>query len=234
MAGPVAADVDGSVAPSAAGSHRFDLLNELLKTMLLTVPGVTGPSPVGVVVRLVDGTGVARALTSGSSRLTIVAPDGSFGNPTLDVAEAAIVLGNLAGVLPVAKGGTGQATVALAFDALSPSGAKGDLIVHDGTQTQRLPVGADGTVALADSSTPLGLRYANLNAAAVAESFVPSAYSPSSATVEGHLVGINGGLAGLLARVSALEGGGVPAPNTRATAAGDVRVTNTGDTRSST
>lgn len=42
-----------------------------------------------------------------------------------------------------------------------PGEAAGDLFVWDGTGLQRLPVGADGQVLTADSSEPLGVRWAD-------------------------------------------------------------------------
>ena len=60
----------------------------------------------------------------------------------------------------MAYGGTGQTTKTAAFDALSPATTKGDLIVDNGTNNVRLPVGTNGYVLTADSTATEGLKWA--------------------------------------------------------------------------
>ena len=60
----------------------------------------------------------------------------------------------------IAYGGTGQTTQTAAFDALSPATTKGDLIVDNGTNNVRLPVGTNGHVLTADSTATEGLKWA--------------------------------------------------------------------------
>jgi hypothetical protein len=67
---------------------------------------------------------------------------------------------HVSGTLPIANGGTGQTSSTAAFDALSPTTTKGDLIVSNGTDNIRLPVGADTYVLTADSAEPSGLIWA--------------------------------------------------------------------------
>lgn len=64
------------------------------------------------------------------------------------------------GALPIANGGTGQATQTAAFDALSPLTTKGDLIVNDGTNDIRLAVGTNDFVLTADSTQASGVKWA--------------------------------------------------------------------------
>lgn len=64
------------------------------------------------------------------------------------------------GTLPIANGGTGQTTQTAAFDALSPLTTKGDLVVHNGTNDVRLPVGTNGQLLTADSTTAEGVKWA--------------------------------------------------------------------------
>lgn len=55
--------------------------------------------------------------------------------------------------------GVSSSTAPTFTDAILPTTTKGDVIVHDGTNNQRLPVGADGTALLADSAEALGVKY---------------------------------------------------------------------------
>jgi hypothetical protein len=79
----------------------------------------------------------------------------SVTNTAISIAGSAIT-----GTVAIANGGTGQSTQTAAFDALSPTTTKGDLIVHNGTANIRIPVGADTYVLTADSTEPSGLIWA--------------------------------------------------------------------------
>lgn len=60
----------------------------------------------------------------------------------------------------IAQGGTGQTSKTPAFDALAPGTTKGDLIVYDGTDNIRLPIGADMALLRADSTQASGVAWA--------------------------------------------------------------------------
>ena len=62
--------------------------------------------------------------------------------------------------VPISKGGTGQTTKTNAFDALAPTTTKGDLIVFNGTDNVRVPVGTNGQYVKADSTQAAGLAWA--------------------------------------------------------------------------
>lgn len=79
----------------------------------------------------------------------------SVTNTTISIAGSAIT-----GTVAIANGGTGQSTQTAAFDALSPTTTKGDLIVHNGTDNIRIPVGADTYVLTADATEASGLKWA--------------------------------------------------------------------------
>lgn len=70
------------------------------------------------------------------------------------------VVSTIADPLPIANGGTGQTSKTPAFDALSPTTTKGDLIVYDGTDNVRQAIGANGTIWTADSAQANGGKYA--------------------------------------------------------------------------
>ena len=79
----------------------------------------------------------------------------SVTNTTISIAGSAIT-----GTVAIANGGTGQSTQTSAFDALSPTTTKGDLIVSNGTDNIRLPVGSDTYVLTADATEASGLKWA--------------------------------------------------------------------------
>jgi hypothetical protein len=56
-----------------------------------------------------------------------------------------------------------DARVTTRFNTLIPTVAKGDLLVQGATVLSRLPVGSNGQVLLADSSTATGLRWGTVN-----------------------------------------------------------------------
>lgn len=62
--------------------------------------------------------------------------------------------------LTVPNGGTGGITALAGFNNLVPTTTKGDLVVDDGTNSIRFPVGTNGSAIIADSTQAAGIRYA--------------------------------------------------------------------------
>lgn len=100
----------------------------------------------------------------------LAAPTGSSGQPTFRALEASDIptlnqnttgtASNVTGTIAIVNGGTGQTTKTNAFDALSPLTTKGDLVVHDGTNNIRVPIGVTNYVLTADSAQASGLKWA--------------------------------------------------------------------------
>ncbi|WP_413294553.1 tail fiber domain-containing protein [Bdellovibrio sp. HCB185ZH] len=123
----------------------------------------------GTITGVTAGTGLTGGGTSGS--VSIAVNVGTGANQIVQMTAASklpavdgsaltnLNPANLSAVVPITKGGTGQATQTAAFDALSPVTTKGDIIVRDGTNNIRLGVGSNGQMLTADSSQASGLKW---------------------------------------------------------------------------
>ena len=98
----------------------------------------------------IDVLGNAGTVTNG------VYTTGSYANPAWITALAAT---KITGTVAISQGGTGQSDKTSAFDALAPNTTKGDMIVYTGTDNVRLPVGTDGQILVADSTTTEGVKW---------------------------------------------------------------------------
>lgn len=74
------------------------------------------------------------------------------------IGSGTIVASSLTGTLAVANGGTGQTSATAAFNALDPLTTKGDLVIHDGTNSVRSAVCANERALVGDSTQTVGWR----------------------------------------------------------------------------
>lgn len=144
----------------------------------------TGPGSVALTLATVNGnvgsfgsstaipsfTVNAKGLITAASTSAVVAPAGTLTGTTL---AATVVSSSLTSVgtitsgtwngttIAIANGGTGQTTKTAAFDALSPTTTKGDLIVNNGTNNVRQAVGTNGQVLTSDSTQTTGVKWAS-------------------------------------------------------------------------
>lgn len=103
-------------------------------------PGPTGPQgPPGQII----------SLDMGQSD-----PDPLFFGPTTFDASAII-----SGTVPIARGGTGKDNKTDAFDALSPTATKGDLIARSNVTNIAVAAGSNGQVLTADTTATGGVSW---------------------------------------------------------------------------
>jgi hypothetical protein len=134
-------------APGAGDTYTFP--RAVAMTGALTYGGVT-------LNNAVNGTGDMVLSVSPTFTTPVL---GTPSSGTLTNCTGLPLATGVTGTLPVANGGTGQTTKTDAFDALAPSTTKGDIIVYDGTDNVRLPVGTDGHYLVADSATASGVKW---------------------------------------------------------------------------
>lgn len=103
------------------------------------------------------------ALAKNASATRYLANTGASNNPAWDQVN---LTNGVTGALPIANGGTGQTAATAAFNGLDPLTTKGDLIVHDGTNSIRVAVGTNDFILTADSAQPSGVKWAAPAAAA--------------------------------------------------------------------
>lgn len=116
--------------------------------------GVTTGSNLGAGVNVYHSTNPSnvlnfRSINANSSKIAVVLGGTSNYEVRIDAIEANFVLGNIGGVLPVAKGGTNISTY-----------AKGDTLWGNATNgLGKLPVGVNGSILAADSTQALGVKW---------------------------------------------------------------------------
>lgn len=108
-------------------------------------------------VLLGNGTSAFNVTAAGTANQVLRIP-GVGGAPAfgaIDLTQSAAVTG----ALGIVNGGSGQTTATAAFNALDPLTTKGDIVVHDGTNSIRVAVGTNNQIIIADSAQASGVRW---------------------------------------------------------------------------
>ncbi len=137
--------------------------NTLVKSTLTAGSGISITNGGGSITIAATSVGTVTSVsgTGSVNGITLTGTVTSSGNLTLGGSLTGVDLASqVTGTLPIANGGTGQSAKTSAFDALAPSTSKGDIIVYDGTDNVRLPVGTNGHYLVADSAAASGVKWA--------------------------------------------------------------------------
>ena len=125
--------------------------------------GGTGQTTAAAAITALSGTQTSGYYLRSNGTNTLLAAIQAADVPTLNQNTTGTAA-NVTGVVAIANGGTGQTTATAGFDALSPTTTKGDLIVRNGTNNVRLPVGTDTYALVVDSTTATGVKWASVGA----------------------------------------------------------------------
>lgn len=153
-------DLDLTV--NASNALQFNSNSIALQSSALSQFAATTSAQLASVISDETGSGALVFATSP----TLVTP--ALGTPSSGNLSncTSIPMAQASGALAIANGGTGQTAALAAFDALSPTTTKGDLIAFNTTTSERLPVGTDGQILTADAASSGGIKWANASSAA--------------------------------------------------------------------
>lgn len=155
------------------------LTNKTLTSPVLTTPQINDTSLdhqyVVVASELAADRNVTLPLLTGNDEFVFKDHAATLTNKTIDGDNNTIqdlpanTVFKTATAVPIANGGTGQTSQTNAFDALSPTTTKGDLIVSNGSDNIRVAVGSDNQILIADTSQASGVRWGSATSAGSAK-----------------------------------------------------------------
>lgn len=166
-------DGSGDVIDSTKAVPSGDVVGtsdtQTLSGKTLTLPQINDTSSdhqyVVAVNELAADRTVTLPLLTGNDTFVFEAHAQTLTNKTIDGSSNTIsnidLTSQITGTLPIANGGTNGITATAGFDNLSPNTTKGDIVVYNGSNNIRLPVGGDGQVLAADSAQASGLNWSS-------------------------------------------------------------------------
>lgn len=122
----------------SGGDFRLSLQGFVKALALLSGYGMVAKTPSGAELRTIQG---------GSARIEVLNGDGTTGNPSIDIDEPSLDLGNMGGTLGIAHGGTGVTQLS-AFSA------------HNNGVSQSIPADIFTTVNFSTEVFDLGSQFA--------------------------------------------------------------------------
>lgn len=111
-----------------------------------------------IIGRSANTTGNIADITAGTDGQLLIRSGTNLSFTSINLSFSSSVVGALA----VGNGGTGQTTKAAAFDALSPTASKGDIIANSGAGNFFVSVGPIGSAIVSNSSSTLGISFKTL------------------------------------------------------------------------
>jgi hypothetical protein len=186
------------VPTGRAWIEGFYYENDAIKTLAISAADPSNPRIDRVVVRL-DRTAntITAAVKTGTPAATPSAPALTQTSATWEIALAQVRVN--AGVASIAAGDVTDERTGSVGGGVSVVDAKGDLIVGTADNTTaRLPVGANGTIPVADSSSSTGIAWRLPSSAIVATSESTTSTSYTDLTTVGPAVTVTTGTAAIV------------------------------------